>query len=165
MKITSHLTELWRHKLGIFLDFSHNSSLICFTTLIIMKFSQEAYFLNKKYLKNLREVTNTNDQVMKSSKLRCGIENWWRHISVKNDGIFSKLCGIYCYVLMMCFVKFHWFSSIRSCFMKIAFLSKQQKTPNTDDVVDVSIRKSTHITILKIVLYKCQYPNLTNCKV
>ena len=131
----------------------------------MMKLYHEVHFVNTKHLTKFREVSDTNDGVTTSSKLRRDVKNWWRHISVKNDGIFSKLCRIYCYVIMMRFVKFHRFSSIRSCFMKIPFLWKQQKTANTDAVVYVSPRQSTQSMILKIILCKCKYPNLTMYKV
>ena len=64
---------------------------------------------------------------MTSSKLRCDVKNWWRHISVKNHGVFSKLCRIYCYVIMMRFVKFHRFSSIRSFSWKYPFSENSKK--------------------------------------
>ena len=160
--------ELWRHKsekMTYFSSFSRNSSLICSTTLIIKIFYLEVHFVNTKHLTKFREVSDTNDEVMRSSKLRRDVKNWWRHISVKNDGIFSKLCGIYCYVIMMRFVKFHRFSSIHSCLMKIPFLWKQQKTANIDAVVYVSLRQSTQSMVLKITLCKCKYSNRTMYKV
>ena len=133
--------------------------------MIIIKFYQEVHFVYTKHVTKFWEVSNTNDGVMTSSKLRSDVKNWWRHIFVKNNGIFSKLCRIYCYVIMMRFVKFNLFSSICSCFMKIPFLWKQQKTANTDAVVYVSPRQSTQSMILKIILCKCKYPNLTMYKV
>ena len=140
--------------------FRRFSSLICFTTLIIMKFYQKVHFVNTKHVTKFREVSNKNDEVMTLSKIRRD-KNWWRHISVKNDGILSKLCRIHCYVIMMSFTRFHRISSICSCFTKIPFLWKQQKTANTDAVVYVFPRQSTQSMILKTILCKCKYPNIT----
>ena len=57
MKIALLLTDLWRHKSEkwrIFPHFCRNSSLICSTTLIMMKFYQKVHFVNTKVSKSLR---------------------------------------------------------------------------------------------------------------
>ena len=127
------MTDLWRHisenDVFSFL-FCRNSILICSTTWIMMKFSQKADFIKPKHLAKFGEINVENDGVMTSSKFRLDVKKWWRHISVKNDAIVFKLCRLHYYAIAIIFVKFHWFSFVRSWVIKI-HLSKKRQIPMT----------------------------------
>ena len=134
-----------------------------------MKFSQYTHFIKTKQFAKFREVTDKNDGVMTSSKLRLDVKKWWRHISVKNDGIVSKLCRRYYYVRAITFVKFHQFSFIHSWVIKIRLFSKRQilmtsSTTLTDKIRIICFWKLLGAKVNTLILLRTKFHYFTMCR-
>ena len=140
-KITSLLTELWHYKSEkwrIFSHFCRDSSLACSTSSIMMKFSQVAYFVDRKHLTKFQDVADLNynvtskfDDVISPSKWQKLLKTLQNLLLCHND-VLCRVSSIFVHPFF---------------FMKIPFLWKQQKTANTDAVVYVFPRQRTQSMI------------------
>ena len=84
------------------------------------------YHIDRKYLTKFQVGNIKNDKVMTSQYLRHDVENWWRHISVKSDGMVVKLRSLHFHNIAMRFAKFRHFLIASFWFIEIpSFKSRQ----------------------------------------
>ena len=88
---------------------------------------------------------------MTSYIIRRDVKNWWRHMSVRNVGIDSKLCRTSYHLTVITSVKFCELWQSRSAFIKIPLFSIRQLP-------------MTSLTSFYDVLYKILSKKLSNAK-